>query len=252
MIKRVCVFVDGENMRRSICKLFNPSFSPRDYLPKTANWSELFEELARKALTGPCELDLVRTYWYVIRDLDCYPYSLPPAESSKLHALLAQHEPFRKQLQGLSGTALISKAEELRKQLAESTAGMRSRFEGWIKIQDGISGTHDLIEFRRAGAISYNAFTGKLGSEKAVDVKLATDLIVLREIYDTAVIVSGDQDFVPAVQVVKDAGKRVVNVSFKTRSGVLLPGGARRLNQSTDAVIEFGYHDLALRLGLIP
>ncbi len=83
-----------------------------------------------------------------------------------------------------------------------------------------------------------------MGAEKSVDVKLATDLIMLRDIYDIAVIVSGDQDYVPAVQIVKDAGKKVVNVSFETRGGRLLPGGARRLNEKTDSALRVGYSEL--------
>jgi hypothetical protein len=43
---------------------------------------------------------------------------------------------------------------------------------------------------------------------------------------------------VPAVQAVKDRGKHVINVSFLKKSGGVLPGGARRLNQATDRVIE--------------
>jgi hypothetical protein len=33
-------------------------------------------------------------------------------------------------------------------------------------------------------------------------------MLMLRDIYDTAIIVSGDQDYVPAAQVLKDAGTR--------------------------------------------
>ena len=68
--------------------------------------------------------------------------------------------------------------------------------------------------------------------------------IVLRDIYDTAIILSGDQDYVPAVQVVKDSGKRVVNVAFRARNGSPLPGGARRLNQVTDNSLEIEYAKL--------
>ena len=81
---------------------------------------------------------------------------------------------------------------------------MRARFDGWTTIQNNISVNHESIEFRRAGAIRFNLFNESLGKEKAVDVKLAIDLLMLREIYDTAVIVSGDQDYVPAVQAAKD------------------------------------------------
>ena len=80
--------------------------------------------------------------------------------------------------------------------------------------------------------------------KKGVDVKLATDLLKLEDIYDVGIIVSGDGDYVPAVQVVKDWGKHIINVSFLKKNGGLLPGGARRLNQNTDRAIEVAYADM--------
>lgn len=68
------------------------------------------------------------------------------------------------------------------------------------------------------------------------------DLIVLHDIYDIAVIVSGDQDYVPAVQVIKDYGKQVINVVFKMKDGTILPRGAWRLNLTTDTVLEIEYN----------
>jgi uncharacterized LabA/DUF88 family protein len=68
-------------------------------------------------------------------------------------------------------------------------------------------------------------------------VKLACDLLELRENYVAAIIVSGDQDYVPAVQILKDKGKQVVNVDFQRRNGELLPGSARRLNEVCDESI---------------
>ena len=123
-------------------------------------------------------------------------------------------------------------------------------FEGQTIVQDGISRRHKAIEFRRAGEITFDLFEGRFRQEKAVDVKLASDLIVLRDIYDVAIILSGDQDFVPAVEIVKDFGKRVVNIAFLTRGGRLLPGGARRLNQITDWSIELSHQELGPYLGL--
>jgi uncharacterized LabA/DUF88 family protein len=69
-------------------------------------------------------------------------------------------------------------------------------------------------------------------------VKLATDLLRLKDIYDVAIILSGDGDYVPDVQAVKDCGKHVINVSFLKKNGGVLPGGARRLNRATDRTIE--------------
>lgn len=118
------------------------------------------------------------------------------------------------------------------------------RFDGWKVFQDAIARRFESVEFRRAGSIHYNLFAQRLGKEKAVDVHLATDLLELRNIYDITVIVSGDQDYVPAVQAVRNSGKQVVNVSFLKRGGQVLPGRARRLNQATDRTIEMGYNSV--------
>ena len=54
--------------------------------------------------------------------------------------------------------------------------------------------------------------------EKGVDVMLATDLVTraYRDFYDTAIIVSGDADFYPALQAAKDVGKQVEVAAFDT------------------------------------
>ena len=57
---------------------------------------------------------------------------------------------------------------------------------------------------------------GEAMVEKGVDVMIATDLVMraFREQYDTAILVSGDADFYPAIQVVKDLGKQVEVAAF--------------------------------------
>ena len=45
--------------------------------------------------------------------------------------------------------------------------------------------------------------------------------------YDTAILVTGDGDFVPAVEAIQSFGKRVENVYFKT-------GHSWHLNQACD------------------
>jgi len=248
MTKRVCVFVDGENFRHSIVNLFE-QFEQNDYLPKSADWDALFDWFVSKAVPGG---ERVRTYWYVIQMLDFFPYKFPSAQSNPdgLQRLLSKDKWYKDKMKKLKGEALLTEMEEIVKELRFRQNSMRHRFEGWRKLQDGISSKWSRIEFRRAGAITYNLFDKSLGIEKAVDVKLATDLIVLREIYDVAVIISGDQDYVPAVQVVKDFGKIVVNVVFRARNGKLLPGGARRLNQLTDSCIEIPYQELIKYLNI--
>lgn len=224
-------------------------FNPNDYLPQNANWDALFDWFVSKAVL---QGERVRTYWYVIQLLDFFPYKFPNADSNPdgLRWLLNKDRWCKSQLAKLEGGNLLTKMKEIVKEFRSRQNNIRYRFEGWRKLQDGISSRWSRIEFRRAGAITYNLFDKSLGTEKAVDVKLATDLIVLRGIYDVAVIVSGDQDYVPAVQVIKDFGKIVINVVFRARNGKLLPGGARRLNQMTDTCIEIGHQELMEHLNI--
>lgn len=52
--------------------------------------------------------------------------------------------------------------------------------------------------------------------QKEVDVAMACEMVVhaLKDNYDIAIVVSGDRDFVPAIQQIQAAGKRVMVASF--------------------------------------
>lgn len=55
---------------------------------------------------------------------------------------------------------------------------------------------------------------------KGDDVHLAVDLVsgAYENLYDTAIIVSGDENFVPAIKKAQKLGKKVVNAYFKSTS----------------------------------
>ncbi len=243
MPEKSCVFVDGENLRHSIVDLFKGEFDKRDYLPKHAEWASFFDYLVERASPSSTRL---RAYWYVVEYIDFFPYlsGLRKLNEGKLRRILSQNKKYKQELGELTGATVGERLQEMVKECESQALKMKKRFEWWRSVHDAIAKNHNAIEFRRAGAIKYDLFEGQLGTEKAVDVKLATDMIELREIYDTAVIVSGDQDYVPAVQVVKDSGKTVINVAFEARNGRLLPGGARRLNHLTDSAVIVKYADL--------
>ncbi len=61
-------------------------------------------------------------------------------------------------------------------------------------------------------------------SIKGDDVYLATDLIKgsFKDEYDVAIIVSGDEDFIPAIKVVQENNKKVINAFFPKSSSYLL------------------------------
>lgn len=72
--------------------------------------------------------------------------------------------------------------------------------------------------------------------EKGVDATLVTHLLGLawEGAYETAILVSGDEDFVEAVQKVKDKGKRIEIATFKGR----LSDELRKLSDSPIVFID--------------
>ena len=247
---RVCVFVDGEKFRHNIGDLFYPEFQRSDYLPKQADWTKLFNWIVEQSSDDATR---VRTYWYVVQYLDFSHFGLDRLRdnAAKAETVLRKHASYKNELEAIAdATAKEQRVVEIIDTLRERQEQIQRRFDGWTRIQNGIAREHDAVEFRRAGGIRYDLIDRQFGSEKAVDVNLACDMVVLKDIYDVAVIVSGDQDYVPAVGLIKDAGKRVINVAFKARNGRLLPGGARRLNETTDRGMLIEHHELAQYLGI--
>jgi uncharacterized LabA/DUF88 family protein len=75
----------------------------------------------------------------------------------------------------------------------------------------------------------------KNGRSKRVDISLATDMLshAHRRNYDVAVLVTGDEDFVPLVEAVVGEGRRVVLWSLES-------GLSKKLEQSVDHCFDLG------------
>jgi uncharacterized LabA/DUF88 family protein len=56
-------------------------------------------------------------------------------------------------------------------------------------------------------------------SVKEDDIHIAVDMVkfAYNDAYDTAILVSSDGDFVPAIEAVKEKGKNVENIGFETK-----------------------------------
>ena len=77
----------------------------------------------------------------------------------------------------------------------------------------------------RLGRLVYNNWPAAPPYEKGVDIQLATDMIThsFKNNYDTAILVAGDNDFVGAIQAVKDNGKNLEVALFgKERTSMQL------------------------------
>jgi len=85
----------------------------------------------------------------------------------------------------------------------------------------------------RLGRLVYNNWPSSPPYEKGVDILLATDMIThsFKNNYDVAILVAGDNDFVGAIQAVKDNGKNLEVALFgKERTSM-------QLRKVTDRVI---------------
>lgn len=82
-------------------------------------------------------------------------------------------------------------------------------------------------ESRSSGASQYHV-------EKETDVKLTVDMVTgaYKNLYDTAMLITGDTDFVPAVLAVREAGKRVIWCHFRGQ------GHSDELRQVCDESLE--------------
>ncbi|MFH1169163.1 MAG: NYN domain-containing protein [Chloroflexota bacterium] len=85
----------------------------------------------------------------------------------------------------------------------------------------------------RLGRLVYNNWPSSPPYEKGTDVQLATDMIThsFKNNYDLAVLVAGDNDYVSAIQAVKDNGKHIEVALFGKE------GTSRQLRGVADQVI---------------
>tara|TARA_X000001036_G_scaffold129186_2_gene122201 strand:- start:943 stop:1596 length:654 start_codon:yes stop_codon:yes gene_type:complete len=97
---------------------------------------------------------------------------------------------------------------------------VRQELEGKIKIPEEqkkfLNSLHKIPGFE----VKLGIWKEQNGSivEKGVDVMLATDLVLhaVKNNFDTAIIVSGDGDFFPAIETVKKEGKKVEVAAFES------------------------------------
>ena len=89
---------------------------------------------------------------------------------------------------------------------------------------------------------TFDKIVSKGAIEKKVDINLAIDIVSLgyENVYDTAVLVSGDGDFVPVVKKVKEMGKKVEIWAFKysLANALVEEVGAENVNHIDDILDE--------------
>jgi uncharacterized LabA/DUF88 family protein len=183
---RAILFVDGNNFYHGL---------------KTAgvhNQGQLdFAKIARKVL-GPRQWDGLRYYVGQVRQTED-------------HLLYAQQRAFMARQRGLDGRISFHMGRLEHKPAKDGCAS---------ELADYLSRLHVTIDATVRAALVDIAkrHKGTVIVEKAVDVMLAVDLVILaeRNEYDTAYVLSADGDYTHAVTFVRSKGKRVFALSAQS------------------------------------
>ncbi len=255
LFDRACVFIDGENLRYSLKDLFPEEFNRTEHYLPYADWGNMFQaiEILTSRKLGN-QLRLIRTYWYVVSEIQ---YDNFFSKRSKFFDLSEQEriDYFKKHTPSIA-KELISLEEQEQNRcldlLKQNAKSLNSQQRRWREIESTIQSTTDKLQFQRFGYLKAELDNGRGnfrfrgGGEKGTDVKLATDLMsfAFRNIYDIAIIISGDGDYIPVVDAIKNMGKHVVMVNFKSKEGRPLPGGSRKLKEHCDFSFSLNYQTM--------
>ena len=88
--------------------------------------------------------------------------------------------------------------------------------KGAIDATDKSKRFHDYLRYKGFRVIARDSYDPDHNVQKEVDVAIAVQMVThaYKNNYDVAVVVSGDRDFIPAIQEVQAAGKRVEVAAF--------------------------------------
>lgn len=217
MTLRAVAFIDGNNLHYQLGEL--------QLQEKDINWSRLLTDAM------PPEHRLIRAYWYQVGQTSfSQPYP------SRLHDIF------------LSGRTGAASEEELRQRCEAYIAEQRERLERIHReVYDRIAQDYDFLEFRYVGSLKIDPYEQKWIEEKGVDVGMAVDMVGKMSEYDAAVVISGDADFAPAIQLIKDRLRQVYLVNFAPGALVQSRFTAGRLRIVADSVRVFSETEIRER-----
>ena len=121
---------------------------------------------------------------------------------------------------------LLEKRRLIRTYYYNATVGQREEPDRYRDQQKFFAGINAIPYCElRLGRLVYNNWPSAPPYEKGVDILLATDMIThsFKNNYDVAILIAGDNDYVGAIQGVKDNGKNVEVALFgKERTSMQL------------------------------
>jgi uncharacterized LabA/DUF88 family protein len=177
-MKKAILFFDANNFYHNVKRLFTPSdieiIKLADFISKDKN------------------LDVLEIRWYT---------SVPDIELNKI--VYMNHMNFLSSLRKKGVKVITRKLQKL------STKEIKKKRKQFIEDWELCEVCKPLIE------ASFLDMSDNFQKEKGIDVWIAIDMVkeAINENIDTAVLISGDADFVPAFNLITDIGKEVLSCS---------------------------------------
>jgi uncharacterized LabA/DUF88 family protein len=217
---RFAFFVDGSNLFGSLKAM---SVEVEDYQAFFNHLYKIAEQQWRSSVSAGRVPDtlLQRVYWYQVGSIDDWNLS-----DAQAQAYLRERFDDSKQIKAgymaTAGKTLAGQPQEAVaiKAWALCFNELKTWYEGKLKALDGMKRFHhavrtstDLIDILEVGHWKVDFFSHSC-EEKGLDTRLAVDMIALEGSYDVAVVVSGDADSIPSIDLMKRRGKHVGAVEF--------------------------------------
>jgi len=217
---RFAFFVDGSNLFGSL----------KGMALEVPDYQKFFDHLYRSAesqwrsTTGASAgvlTVLQRVYWYQVGSID--QWNLDDAQAQ---AVLKERFDESKQIKagymsaagkanaGKPQTDVALKAWSLCfEEFKAWYEGKKAILAGMKRFHHGVQTSTDLIDILEIGHWKVDFFNHSC-EEKGLDTRLAVDMVALEENYDVAVVISGDADSIPSIDLMKRRGKHVGAVEF--------------------------------------
>ena len=242
---RTVIFIDGENFRnnlRDFAYSSDPTLGDYRLEEKHFYWKKFFQGVITEydKHTG-WNHQLVRVYWY-------YSAAISPwAESPRLAQKIVDQYVGKVSLTTTQVTELAKdwyeKERKYFEKLREQTFEEIQRNTGFLEFKyvgQYVIRPYNVykLEYNPQGSVTN--YLGQQQGEKGVDIGIAVDMISKMNDFDTAILISGDADYIPAVKYLKDHLKYVYQ--FSIAKGV--PPKIQYLSEYLKGIADcFAYYD---------
>lgn len=251
-MQRFVTFVDGSNLDGV---LKNLALRVDDY---GAFYRHVFEESVRHwgrtfADGSPWPAPQhSRIYWYVVGKMDEWDLNDPKAES-RLRSRFEMNVRLKEYYLERVGPIAADRSREddawtlCFAETRDWYENKRKALERKKRFYFGVQSATDYVEIRQEGHWKVDLLNHTL-NEKGLDTSLAVDMVALRDIYDVALLISGDADGIPGINYVKGQSKHVGVVEFRRGSSdESSKGTSSRLKIAADFVVQIFEADLLRR-----